>query len=365
MRRALTTCCLLLALIVTAAHPGVASATSVQELTRIKGHGESVLQGLGLVVGLPGTGDSGEELAVAGPLLSVLRELGNNVLSAENLENTRSVALVMVTCVIPAQGAMIDDRLDLTVSVINSAQDLTGGQLYLTPLIGPHPGAPVYAMAEGPLLIERPDVPTRARVAQGARMVQDVLPAEIGSVFTLVVDEHKAGFGVTAEIASAINAEYFNSPTGAGDRVATPLNHREVRIDIPEFERSSPADFIAAVLATDINPELLRLPAKVFVNRTTGIININGDVQITPGVVTVRGLTVTTTLPALEPTPETPRVDRSRFIALGTGLDDQRGATLQDLIDAFNRLDVPVEQQIDIIRALKRSGQLHAELVID
>lgn len=342
-----------------------ARGTTVQEVARIKGHGQSTLQGIGLVVGLPGTGDSGQELAVARPLMEMLRNNGNPIADTSELANSQSVALVSVSCTVPEDGALIDDRLDVTVSVINSATSLAGGQLYLTPLIGPFPGSPVYAVADGPLLIEEDRFPTRGRVAEGAKITQDILPGAVGSVFRLVLDEYRAGYGATAEIASSINADYFNAPGAAQLRIATPINHREVEVTVPPIERANAAAFIGQVLSTEINTALLRLPAQVFINRASGIINFTGDVEITPGVVTVRGMTVTTVVPELVPTPDDPAVERSRWVALGTDVDEGENARLQDLLTALNRLDVAIDQQIDIIRALHRNGQLHAKLVID
>ena len=40
-------------------------------------------------------------------------------------------------------------------------------------------------------------------------------------------------------------------------------------------------------------------------------------------------------------------------------------ARLRDLLDALNRLRVPVEDQIEIMHVLKNNGQLHAELIVD
>ncbi|MEM1331346.1 MAG: flagellar basal body P-ring protein FlgI [Planctomycetota bacterium] len=352
-----------LALLAAVARP--ASATTVQEVTRIQGQGQSVLQGLGLVVGLPGTGDSGSELVVARPLMQLLQNTGNPVASVDELANSQSIALVLVTCTIPEEGGLTDDRFDVSVSVINSAQSLEGGRLFITPLAGPTPGSPVFAFAEGPIEIETPAAPTTGRVREGARMAQDVTPPEIDGSFVLVMNSHLAGFGATSEIAGAINGEYFNNPDVEAQRIARSLNSREILIEIPQVERTSPTEFIASVLSTDINPVLLRLPARVIVNRRTGGIVISGDVSISPGIVTYRGLTINTTLPTPVPTPDQPLVDRARWAEIGTGVEERQAAKLQDLLAAFGRLDIPTEHQIDILMMLEKNGQLYGKLVID
>ena len=78
-------------LLATALAP-IASATSVQQIARLEEQGESVLQGMGLVVGLPGTGDSAEDLIVARPLFAMLESMGNAPGSLEELAEANSAA---------------------------------------------------------------------------------------------------------------------------------------------------------------------------------------------------------------------------------------------------------------------------------
>jgi flagellar basal body P-ring protein FlgI len=40
-------------------------------------------------------------------------------------------------------------------------------------------------------------------------------------------------------------------------------------------------------------------------------------------------------------------------------------ARLQDLLQAFRQIDVSVDDQIAILNMLRRSGNLHAEIVVD
>ena len=70
----------------------------------MKGQGESILRGYGLVTGLPGTGDSGKDLAMSRPLAKILENNLNTLNSPKELLSSKSVALVLVTCVVPAAG---------------------------------------------------------------------------------------------------------------------------------------------------------------------------------------------------------------------------------------------------------------------
>lgn len=361
MRRAICT----LAVIILAVTPAHAQ-TRVKDLVRLEGEGESRLRGLGLVVGLAGTGDSGKELVVARPLAEVLRRAGNQIPDLEELKNARSVALVWVDCAIPRTGARREDRFDVMVSAVNSARSLRGGRLLLTPLAGPHPADPtVYALADGPIDIENDQSPTTGRVRAGAHMLTDIRTAVVGDAFTLILSPHVAGWTAATLIADAINQEYFGTTSPPPTPIARPLDNRSVRVVMPEPERSNPAAFVGLVLSTPINPALLRLPAQVICNRETGVIFATAEVEISPGVITHKDLTITTTVPAPAPSPQNPLVTRARWTALETGAAPAQNARLQDLLAALNQLDVPIEDQIAILSMLEKAGRLHAVVVIE
>ena len=71
-----------------------AFASKVADLTRIKGQGEFKLRGLGLVVGLQGTGDAGKEPILARPLAKLLENEGNAPGKIEELSAAKAVAVV-------------------------------------------------------------------------------------------------------------------------------------------------------------------------------------------------------------------------------------------------------------------------------
>jgi len=110
----------------------------------------------------------------------------------------------------------------------------------------------------------------------------------------------------------------------------------------------------------EVGGEIQDLPFPMEMNLPSDTVEGTGQFECTDST-----LTVTTTAPQPEATLDNTAVQEERWISLGTGIGGSDNARLRDLLTAFNRLDVPVEQQIDIIRALHRNGQLHAKLVID
>jgi len=331
-----------------------ALAVSVQEIARLKGQGESILQGFGLVVGLPGSGDSGQDLVVARPLARLLESQGNPVGDFEELAAARSIAIVVVTATIPESGAKADDRFDVTVSAVNNPASLEGGELFLTPLRGPLPGQPVYAIAQGPLVIEG-TTPTRARVRGGARIVRDVnMPAiDPDGAITLIIRPAFAGWTTAQLLADTINQHRLGFDESAPD-IAFAQDERSVRVQIPAEELPDPANFIADIISVNFDGSLIDLPASVVVNEREGVIIATGDARISPVVISHNQMVVTTVNEPLQEgdPPPNPAVTQA-------GSPDE-SARVEDLLAAFRALDVPVADQIAILAQLHRSGRLHA-----
>lgn len=346
-----------------------ASADSIRDLVRIEGAQENVLIGLGLVFGLSGTGDSGDELVTVRPLAQVLINSGNAVASLEELENTQSVALVMVKCVVPEGGGRTGDKLDIRVSTLGSCTSLEGGELFLAPLRyevrGPVEQDTPLAIAQGTITITNPDVPTNAVVRGGARMIEDLSLRPQGSSFNLVVNQHFAGHAATTAIASRINQEWFGTPDLFGPAVASVVDDRLIRIDVPEDQRQNPSAFIAEILGYQIDQRELGLPAKIIVNRDTGVILVTADVRIGPVAITHKNLSITTILPEPIPTPDQPRVEQREWTGVATQQRPSEMARFEDLLAAMERLDVAVEDQIEILQSLHKTGRLQAQLVIE
>jgi flagellar P-ring protein precursor FlgI len=342
-----------------------ARAESVRELVRIQGEGRSEVLGLGLVIGLPGTGDSGKELPAARVIAEVLRNMGNPIPDLEELARNKSAALVMVTCEIPAGGGRIGDQFDCRVSVMHTATDISGGTLLVAPLRGPLPGQGVYAFARGEITVLDPERPTVGLVREGAQLVKDLVVPINGASFNIILRPSFAGYAAASEIAGRINDSLQGRPDAEGPPIATALDDRVIRIDIPEPERRNLTPFVADVLGTPIDLSTLRLPARVVVNRQIPSIIVTGDVRISPVAFMVGDVSINITVPAPEPTPQNPQVVTETWSDLAIRPRESQMARLQDLREALNRLQVPVEDQIEILHQLKNGGQLHAELIID
>lgn len=362
-----------------------ALAVKIGDITHLQGSRTNRLSGMGLVIGLSGTGDGGKYGPAMRPLAQLHGRFANPVVSLEDLKNAKNVAIVQVDVTLPENGAREGDRVDVQVSSVGAAKSLAGGRLLLTPLVGPHPDDPrgVMALAAGPIQLEDQLTPTVGRIAKGATLEQDWihtfvapgrdLPEPIRSrgwvrleepYVTLLLDEPHAEWAMAYTIAQSINEESSIAEIGTGSahtQIAMAIDPHTVLVRVPETERANLAPFLARIESLQLFMPFTE--ARVVVHRKSGSIVITGDVEISPAVVTYRGLTITTVLPETPPTAENPKVVERDFVAI----DPQRkgGAKLADLVDALSQLRVPPADRINIVEQLHRIGKLHATVIVE
>ena len=343
---------LLIACITSGAH-----AVKVGDITRLGGQRVNKLTGLGLVIGLKGTGDGGDFQAAINPLASLLSKFADPV-NAEDLGNAQNVAVVMVTATLPPNGVRDGDRIDCYVRSVGAAKSLRGGSLFITPMQGPMPGSGIFALSEGAIVLEDPSTPTSGVVKLGCVMEAD-LPAQYieDGRFTLILDDASASWTTASTIAKIINdAESTN-----GETLAIAVDPKNVVITIPPIERERPDSFISRVQRLPV--PLLPTEARVQINERTGTMIITGDVEISPVVISHKGLTISTIKPEPIPTPARPVVTQKSTVALDT--TKAGGAKLQELVDALEQLQVPAEDRITIVKELYRIGKLHGKLITE
>ncbi len=342
-----------------------ARALSVQDMATLDGTGENTLWGMGFVVGLQGTGDGSDKLPLARQLAAVLARGGNVIPDIAELAAGKNAAMVMVTCTLPREGALAGEKLDAYVTSFFSAKSLAGGRLFITPLQGPLPGQGVYASAQGGLVLDA-GTTTSGRVRGGAQMSKDVRMFVIGEdgTIALSVKSEYAGWTSTKLLANTINQDRQGFRENA-EEIARAVDGKTVVVRIPDVERANPANFIGKVLSIRLDPTLLDLPARVIVNESTGSIVVTGDVEISPTVIAHENLVVTTVTPAIEPTPDRPRISRTAVTSVDTVDGERSAARLEDLLEAMRALDVPVKDRIAILAQMHAIGHLHAEFITE
>ena len=348
-----------------------AESATIQDLARLKGQEDNVLTGMGLVVGLNGTGDSARNsLIAARPYAELLRNYGDRPLAPAELLGADSYAIVQVSMEIPAKGVREGDRLDVHVATMFNASSLEGARLVVSALRLPLPDSAYLkpmAIAYGAVVIEGAN-PRSGVVRGGGQMLVDVRANPISPAGTLglVLKDQYAGYPVATTIAAAINDEF------SGDglfQIAVVEDAKNIKVLVPAAERAAPAGFIATLLTIAIDASLIQTEARIVINEKQGIILVTGTVEIAPVGITHKGLAITSLAPepgaALAGTgfgaqTAPPR----RWAGLDTtGRASRNSTRLLDLLAAFDQLMVPVQDQIAIIYELRKTGALHAEII--
>jgi flagellar P-ring protein FlgI len=347
-------------LILIAAQP--AWAVKIADITRIGGERTNIITGLGLVYGLKGTGDGGDFSAAINPLREMLAKFADPV-QVKELGNAANVALVALTATVPANGVRDGDHLDVHVTSLGAATSLKGGRLFVTPMQGPMADGQVLALAEGPVDLDDPSTPTGGivRESAGGAVMEQSLPShsiDDNGRFVLIIDEPSASWTMASTIAQIIN----DSEGSNGETLASVYDQKNIVVTIPANERDHPDAFISRVQRLPL--KIVPTEARVQINTKTGTIIITGDVEISPVVISHKGLSISIVNPAPVATPRTPLVESRDVIELGTEEAPVNG-NLQDLVTALKQLEVPTEDRIDILKELYETGKLHAKLIID
>jgi flagellar P-ring protein precursor FlgI len=327
--------------------------TVLRNICRVKGQEENTLHGLGLVVGLAGTGEAGDaatmralarSMEIMGAPIPELPVPGSNGL--KELEKVKNAAMVVVTARIPAAGARRGDKLDCHVAGLNG-KSLNGGRLVFAALKGPNINDKrIYALCEGAVHLEDPTQPLTGIITGGCQMEEDVFtPFVQNNCVTLVLDEHHANFQTATEVAEAIHAQY----AGQGDSFAKAISASNIIVQVPEEYKNDPVAFTADVLEVTVysaEPE-----ARVVINQKTGSIVISGDVTIGDVVVSHKNVVV--------------EAGATGAVFSPVDTDQAADAKLQSLVTALNSIKVPHEDVVEIIKGIAQNGKLHGRLIVE
>jgi flagellar P-ring protein precursor FlgI len=328
------------------------AAVRLKDICRVKGQETNSLQGLGLVVGLKGTGDGGKYLPTIRSLATVMQYMRNPAIGgAEELKDASNVALVMVTATVPPGGARQGDQLDCQVASIGAAKSLAGGRLFLAALQGPEIDNPrVYAFAEGLVHVDDMTTPTVGRIHSGCRLEADFFNPFVEKGFiTLVLDRNHADFEVAQEVAETVNSQLSIQ---SGDGVpAKAVNAVNVVVAVPHQYHDDPVLFVSQIMALTMSEPSTE--GRVVVNERAGSIVIGAEVEIGAVVVSHKNI-------VLEAGGVLPN---DRFIPVDPG--QTQTAKLRSLVAALQAVKVQNTDIIEIIKGLDRNGKLHGRLIIE
>lgn len=337
----------------------------LKDLGRMEGVRSNQLAGMGLVMGLQGTGDKGDLVTA---MLGNLTQNFGVAMDRDDLKS-KNAAVVTVTCQLPPF-ARSGETIDVTVSAIGSAKSLEGGVLLQTPLKAANGN--VYAVAQGAVSIGgfsagasgssvSKNISTTGRIPGGA-IVERETSWNSGDGQTIRFLLREPDFTTADRVSKALN-DRFGSVAYASDAGC-------VEVRIPPNFRGRTAHFIAALEKLEISPDTI---ARVVVNERTGTVAMGGNVRISEVAVAHGNLTVTiaTQKGVSQPQPfsqgETVTIEQSLVTAeeeSGSLSRMEASSTVDDVVKSLNALGATPRDIITILQAIDRAGALHGELVI-
>jgi flagellar P-ring protein FlgI len=346
-----------------------ASTVRIKEVAAVQGVRSNQLTGMGLVVGLDGTGDQTTQAPFTTQAMqAMLQQLGITLPPGASMQ-LRNVAMVLVTATLPPF-AQPGQNIDIAVSSIGNAKSLRGGTLIATPLKGAD--GQIYALAQGNLIVGGAGAAaggskvqinhlSAGRVPDGATVERSV-PTPLMEGDSLVLGLSASDFNTARAVARAINR-------AMGDGTASALDGRSVRVRAPAAaERVS---FLADI--ENLPLELARPAARIVLNARTGSVVMNEAVTLGACAVAHGSLSVTiTSTPVVsQPNPLSggqtvagEKTDISVQQGGGALVQMAAGTKLTDVVKALNALGATPLDLLAILQAMKSAGALKAEIEV-
>lgn len=319
----------------------------IKDLARIYGVRSNQLVGYGVVVGLPGTGDSRTTLA-SDSIKGLIGNLGHSL--KEDQLRARNIAAVIVTAEMPAY-ARKGDRLNVTVASIGDAQSLEGGVLIQTPL---QAGGKSYALAQGVITTggriqgnTKRDTKTVGNVLSGALVEQDLEESLLKSE-QIRIQLRYFDFTTLSAMQKLIREKFPETKARIdGGSVLIDVGHRQ------------PVELIAEIENLRLVPDY---KARVIINERTGTIVMGGQIQVDPVAVSRGGIQLQVA-PQIEEAYQGIYV-RSEKDEKPPVTREFSATTISEIVEALNAMGANVQDIIAILEALRDSGALHAEVVV-
>lgn len=339
----------------------------IKDIARFEISRENLLIGYGLVVGLQGSGDSLKTIPFTSELLTnMLERLGVNVRDKIKELNTKNIAAVVVTALLPSF-AIQGSKIDINVAAVGDCKSLKGGTLLVTPLRAADDE--VYAVAQGPVYAFGMNIktnnasvqegnPTNGTITNGA-IVEKELKLDLKDQKILRLSLNKQDFTTATNVAAAINLVFPHS--------AKIVNSSTIEIKIPEIESKNIVKFISKVEQIEVSTDNRAL---ILMDSNNGVITFTKNVGIKPCVISQGELTISI---SNQPKVEkdifgVPHLVPSSSIQIGNSGKNvallEETTTLEELRDLLSRLNLNTKTIMQIIQNLHAAGAIDSDLII-
>ncbi|MBT1247782.1 MULTISPECIES: flagellar basal body P-ring protein FlgI [unclassified Thermosipho (in: thermotogales)] len=306
----------------------------IKDIAKFRGARDNQLFGVGIVVGLNGTGDGG---SLNSPLLANMFKNFGIPISESDIKSNNT-ALVMVVADIPPfykEGM----RLDVVVASLGSAKSLENGVLIQTPLYGADGN--VYAVAQGPVSTGGVEVKSSVNlqsrfkvtgyIPNGA-LIEKEIPSNIVSENSITILLQNPDITTSARVAAAINQKFDLKLAKANDPAS-------IKVQIPDAFLDDLITFLSIIEELEVVPDQA---AKVIINERTGTVIFGGDIKISDFTLSYGNFVVN----------------------IQNGEIEGQEATISNLISALKALGATPQDIIGIIQGLHKAGAIFAEVKV-
>jgi flagellar P-ring protein precursor FlgI len=352
--------------------PVVGQCERIKDIVDIQGLRGNPLTGVGLVIGLAGTGDT--TLLSRQMLTNILRDSGL-VLRSSDLTGG-NIAVVLVTADL-GPFSREGSRIDVDASAIGDAKSLQGGKLLPTPLKGLD--GQVYAVAEGGISIggwtaagDKASITknhqTVGRIPDGAIVETEEIATFVENIAgsrIITLNLRNIDFATARQVSQAINQNYPQS--------AVVVDAGTIQVKVPgEIRQQDIVGFIDDITKPEVQVDI---PAVIVINERTGTIVVGENVGISAVAISQGSLVVKIKESDIVSQPTAPFSDSGTTEIVrdtNIGVEEQeaylipvsRSVTVSELAKSINAIGATPTDLIAIFNALKEAGALQARLVI-
>jgi len=293
----------------------------IKDIATFRGAMDSQFFGIGIVVGLNGTGDDGYSYSPT--ILNMFEKYGASI-PKEDLKSTNT-ALVMVLADIPAY-YKVGMKIDVYLCAAGNAKSIENGYLLKTDLFGSDDN--IYVSAEGqvaPLDENDYRFKVNGKIQNGGTIIKEI-PQNIFKSEILTITLKPFEFLSASVVTDAINKKF-------GRNIAETYDKTAIKLKIPEEFKHDLIGFLSVIEEIEVIPSQVPL-----------IVIKSDNSEILYG-----------------------GTEKVKDITYMTGIYEinvKNNSTVSDLIRALKIVGLTPEKIIDILLYFHSIGAIEAEIVV-
>jgi flagellar P-ring protein precursor FlgI len=348
--------------------PKIEVTAQLKDIARFRGIRSNTLTGIGLVLGLEGTGDTQRISATRSALTNYLRRSGLDV-DPKSIDS-KNAALVMVTAELPPF-SVNGQKIDVTITSMGDAKSLRNGTLLMTELKAAGNPDTVYATATGAVSVGGFSVSQNGNSQVKGFVTVGRIPAggvvENGAPTTTVfngrmfLELDEPDLTTASRVEAAIMKRYPEF---------RPVAQNGGTIEVVLPEGLTPTTAMARLEKVTVEADTA---AQIVINEKTGAIVMGGNIKLSPVAFAYGSLSIRVEEQTFVSQPN-PLSNGQTVVAkdtqTGVKEDEAKTAvttsntTVADLAQIFRKLNLSAGDIIAILQALRQQGALKARVVM-